>query len=257
MIRNLRINTKTKQIIQDIYPSLSSLQQSIADFFLENTEMMDFSSKRISKILYVSEPTLSRFAQKCNFKGYREFIYEYSNDLLNVNPTDDHQAIQIKENIQSEYFELIQNNCKDLATQDFEHLQILLDNAKRIFVFGEGYASMLAYIFQYRLSKFGYDIETISAMDRLRLRYDSIHQDDLFIYILLQDHINLSQDDYNKILVHKPYSLCITSATAKIPKGIFTELYQLPVVTNALYSPSIPYIMFIDLLANYIQCKTQ
>ena len=83
MIRNIRLNTKTKQIIQSVYPTMSSLQQSIADYFLENTELLDFSSKRISKILYVSEPTLSRFAQKCNFKGYREFIYEYSNDLQN------------------------------------------------------------------------------------------------------------------------------------------------------------------------------
>ena len=43
MIRNIRLNTKTKQIIQSVYPTMSSLQQSIADYFLENTELLRYS----------------------------------------------------------------------------------------------------------------------------------------------------------------------------------------------------------------------
>ena len=44
MIRNIRLNTKTKQIIQSVYPTMSSLQRSSADYFLEETELLDFSS---------------------------------------------------------------------------------------------------------------------------------------------------------------------------------------------------------------------
>ncbi|MFR0957923.1 MAG: hypothetical protein ACLSFA_20120 [Roseburia inulinivorans] len=36
---------------------------------------MDFSSKNISKRLYVSEAALSRFSKKCGYKGYRELIF--------------------------------------------------------------------------------------------------------------------------------------------------------------------------------------
>lgn len=38
---------------------------------------MDFSSKSISERLFVSEASLSRFAKKCGYRGYREFIYQY------------------------------------------------------------------------------------------------------------------------------------------------------------------------------------
>ncbi|WP_404813571.1 hypothetical protein [Clostridium bowmanii] len=38
---------------------------------------MNFLSKSISKYLYTSEATLTRFAQKCGFRGYREFVYQY------------------------------------------------------------------------------------------------------------------------------------------------------------------------------------
>jgi len=158
MIRNIRLNTKTKQIIQSVYPTMSSLQQSIADYFLENTELLDFSSKRISKILYVSEPTLSRFAQKCNFKGYREFIYEYSSDLQNceIDSSDENQYI--KENIQNQYFDSVKKKCIEIAAQDFDHLQGILDQSRKIYIYGEGFAATIANTFQYRLINLGYDI---------------------------------------------------------------------------------------------------
>lgn len=44
---------------------------------MKNEEKMDFSAKEIAKHLFVSEASLSRFAKKCGFRGYREFIYQY------------------------------------------------------------------------------------------------------------------------------------------------------------------------------------
>ena len=64
-------------LIESYYHTFTPLERTIADFFIHNTEEQDFSSKNISGLLYVSEASLSRFAQKCGFHGYREFIYEY------------------------------------------------------------------------------------------------------------------------------------------------------------------------------------
>ena len=209
MIRNIRLNTKTKQIIQSVYPTMSSLQQSIADYFLENTELLDFSSKRISKILYVSEPTLSRFAQKCNFKGYREFIYEYSSDLQNceIDSSDENQYI--KENIQNQYFDSVKKKCIEIAAQDFDHLQGILDQSRKIYIYGEGFAATIANTFQYRLINLGYDISIIPNVDFLQLRSHLIQHDDLFIYISMQDEPTMDSVSFTHLLTHEPYAIYI------------------------------------------------
>ena len=69
-------------IIEAHYENLSAVEKSIADFFISNREKMDFSSKKIAGMLYVSEASLSRFAKKCGYKGYREFIYEYEASFM-------------------------------------------------------------------------------------------------------------------------------------------------------------------------------
>ena len=65
-------HSKVFSAIQAAYPKLTAAERSVADFFLQNRERGDFSSKAVAARLYVSEASLSRFAQKCGFKGYRE-----------------------------------------------------------------------------------------------------------------------------------------------------------------------------------------
>lgn len=72
---------ETKGQIEAAQSDMTQVEHTIANYFLNNEELTDFSSKRISALLYVSEATLSRFAKKCGFKGYREFIFAYEKDL--------------------------------------------------------------------------------------------------------------------------------------------------------------------------------
>ena len=73
-------------VIEAHYENLSAVEKSIADFFINNREKMDFSSKKISGMLYVSEASLSRFAKKCGYKGYREFVYNYQESFEDDHP---------------------------------------------------------------------------------------------------------------------------------------------------------------------------
>lgn len=59
--------------IEANYHNFTNLEKTIADFFLNNTEKTDFSAKAISGKLFVSEASLSRFAKKIGYRGYREF----------------------------------------------------------------------------------------------------------------------------------------------------------------------------------------
>lgn len=69
-------------IIESYYDNFTIVEKTIADFFISNKEEADFSSKAISARLYISEASLSRFAKKLGYSGYREFIYNYQENFL-------------------------------------------------------------------------------------------------------------------------------------------------------------------------------
>ncbi len=60
---------------------MTQTEKGIANYFLEENEPSDLSLKNMASLLAVSEATLVRFAKKCGFKGYREFIFQYGNSL--------------------------------------------------------------------------------------------------------------------------------------------------------------------------------
>ncbi len=76
---------------------MTQLERSIGEFFVKNRVIRDFSSKGISGLLYVSEASLHRFANKCGYKGYRGFIFSYEKDLESEkhNITDENKGNQL------------------------------------------------------------------------------------------------------------------------------------------------------------------
>ena len=62
-------------IIESNYDKFTAVEKVVADFFIHNQKKMDFSIKNISELLFTSKSTLVRFAQKCGYHGYKEFIY--------------------------------------------------------------------------------------------------------------------------------------------------------------------------------------
>ena len=52
-------------VIESNYDNFTTVERSIADFFIYNREEMDFSAKAVAGKLFVSEASLSRFAKKC------------------------------------------------------------------------------------------------------------------------------------------------------------------------------------------------
>ena len=65
-------------VIESVYGSLTHLEKKIADYFLSAEALTaDLSAQAVSQRLYVSVPSLTRFAKKCGFSGYRQFIFEF------------------------------------------------------------------------------------------------------------------------------------------------------------------------------------
>ena len=65
-------------IIELHFEEMTDLEQEIARYFLQaDTINDDLSSQQVTQKLHISQAALTRFAKKCGFKGYREFIFKY------------------------------------------------------------------------------------------------------------------------------------------------------------------------------------
>lgn len=137
---------ETKQNMFNSYNNMTPVERSIADFFLSNTEKMDFSSKNISKRLYVSEAALSRFSKKCGYKGYRELIFSYEKDLENDIPKEDMEPdiSSFTKKIKGSYASILQEEFGLLNEKQIRKVVEKLENARKIYIFGIGSPGLIA-----------------------------------------------------------------------------------------------------------------
>lgn len=146
--------------IEAIYASFSPIEKTIADFFIHNQKQMDFSAKNISALLFVSEPSLSRFAKKCGYKGYREFLFHYQESLnaAKNTPVTDDSAKQVL----NTYQELLNKSYALVDDLQMDRLCEIFATRKRIYVYGKGSSGLSGHEMKLRFMRIGVNIEAIS-----------------------------------------------------------------------------------------------
>ena len=66
---------------------MTDLEQEIARYFLQSETIADnLSSQQVTQKLHISQAALTRFAKKCGFTGYREFISNTNTKQRNKTP---------------------------------------------------------------------------------------------------------------------------------------------------------------------------
>ena len=84
---------------------------------------------------------LSRFAQKCGFHGYREFIYEYKQNLT-PGPEENIPNFEVSEF--NTYQELLNKSNALLDTAQISRITNLLVSKPRVYVYGRGSSGLAA-----------------------------------------------------------------------------------------------------------------
>lgn len=162
---------ETKQKMSNSYRDMTPVERSIADFFLSNAEKMDFSSKNISKRLYVSEAALSRFAKKCGYKGYRELIFSYEKDLESEVPKEntEQDVSSFTKKIRGSYASLLNESFNLLKEKQIRKVTAMLDTAKKICVYGMGSSGFVAKEFQLRFMRIGLIVEAFTDSQMMQM----------------------------------------------------------------------------------------
>ena len=127
-------------IIESNYDKFTTVERNIADFFIQNRKKVDFSSKSISERLFVSEASLSRFAKKCGYRGYREFIYQYEETFVEKQESITGNTRMIL----NAYQELLNKTYSLVDEAQIARISRYLNQAERVFVCGTGSSGLAA-----------------------------------------------------------------------------------------------------------------
>ena len=256
----ISFQNETKQTIEASYKKMTAVERSVADFFIGNKDDMDFSSKNISRVLYVSEATLSRFSQKCGYKGYREFIFSYEIDLKFEQKSEgtEKDVGLFARRVQNSYQKLLQENFRILDEEQVRRVAGMLNISKRVLIFGIGNSGYAAEEFQLRFMRIGLNIEAVTDSHIMKVNSVILDENCLVIGISVSGQTDDIISSLKAAHQRGAYTLLMTARQDKSYQEFCDETLIFASMEHLEYgniiSPQFPILLVLDVLyAHYLQ----
>lgn len=235
-------------MIEMNYDKFTTVEKNIADFFINNQEQVDFSSKAISDRLYVSEASLSRFAQKCGYRGYREFMYQYEKTFV---AREDSMTGNTRM-ILNAYQELLNKTYRLIDEEQIARIVHYLSKAERVLVCGRGSSGHAAAEMEMRFMRIGVNIDSLRDTDLIRMHAIFQGRQSLNFGI----SISGESEDILYLLreAHKrgAKTILITAKSNHLFYEFCTEIVQIPSLQHLnqghVISPQFPILLVLDII---------
>ncbi len=145
----------------------------------------------LSKKLYVSPSSISRFCQKIGVDGFKELKYILKNNINNINNKKEQN---INENTYNKIYNYY-NESLSYFKNNFNEKSYLkaidyILNSKNIYILGVGSSGFLAQDFSMKLARFGFNTKAINDNDFMIMQSAISSKKDLFIAISSQGMTN-------------------------------------------------------------------
>ena len=112
--------------------------------------------------LFVSEASLSRFAQKCGFRGYREFIYEYKQNFV----VKQEVITQNVSKVLTTYQELLNKSYSLIDENQIKRVIDYFNSSEKVFVCGKGSSGLAANEMELRFMRIGVNLTPSQTQTR-------------------------------------------------------------------------------------------
>lgn len=238
-------------MIESNYDNFTNVEKNIADFFIQNRKKVDFSAKAIAERLYVSEASLSRFAKKCGYRGYREFVYQYEETFVEKQEsmTGDTRMVL------NAYQEILNKTYSLVDEAQIARIGRYLNMAERVFVCGKGSSGLTAGEMEFRFMRIGVDIDSIQDSELMRMQ--AVFQDKQSMVFGISISGEKEEVLYLLNEAHKRGAKTVL-LTAK-NKGVFDEFCDEVVLLPSLrhlnhgnlISPQFPALVMLDIIYAY------
>ena len=150
-------------IIDLHFEEFTDLEQEIARYFLQSETIADdLSSQQVTQKLHISQAALTRFAKKCGFTGYREFIFQYQADNQ-ASQHPDHSPLTKR--VLRSYSNMREQTQDLIDEKQLERIAQLIEGADRVYFFGTGSSGLVAREMKLRFMRLGVVCEALTDQD--------------------------------------------------------------------------------------------
>ena len=241
-------------IIDLHFEELTELEQEIARYFLQvDTIVDDLSSQQVTQKLHVSQAALTRFAKKCGFTGYREFVFQYQHQA-NKQDTHSHKHSPLTKRVLRSYSNLREQTQDLIDEEQLERVAQLIDDAERVYFFGTGSSGLIAREMKLRFMRLGVVCEALTDQDGFAWTTSIMDENCLVLGFSLSGTTQPVLDSLLDAMEMGAKTILFTSAPNKNSQA-YTETVLVASHSQSSYiqriSAQLPMLILIDLIYAY------
>ena len=241
-------------IIDLHFEELTELEQEIARYFLQvDTIVDDLSSQQVTQKLHVSQAALTRFAKKCGFTGYREFVFQYQHQA-NKQDTHSHKHSPLTKRVLRSYSNLREQTQNLIDEAQLERVAQLIENAERVYFFGTGSSGLIAREMKLRFMRLGVVCEALTDQDGFAWTTSIMDENCLVLGFSLSGTTQSVLDSLLDAKEMGAKTILFTSAPNKNSQA-YTETVLVASHSQSSYiqriSAQLPMLILIDLIYAY------
>lgn len=238
-------------IIESNYANFTTLEKTIADYFIHNQKRENFSAKSVAERIFVSEASLSRFARKCGYRGYREFIYQYEETFLEKKQgITDNSRMAL-----NAYQELLNKSYSLINEGQIERIVNYLNKAERVYVCGKGSSGLAAEEMSLRFMRIGVNINSVCDSDRMRMQAVLQNEKSLIIGISISAETRGVLYFLSEAGKHGAKTILLTARNRDALYEFCDEVVLLPSLKllnhGNVISPQFPILVMVDIIYAY------
>ena len=241
-------------IIDLHFEELTELEQEIARYFLQTETIQDdLSSQQVTQKLHISQAALTRFAKKCGFTGYREFVFQYQHQASKQD-THSHKHSPLTNRVLRSY-SIMREQTQDLIDEEqLERVAQLIDDAERVYFFGTGSSGLIAREMKLRFMRLGVVCEALTDQDGFAWTTSIMDENCLVLGFSLSGTTQSVLDSLLDAKEMGAKTILFTSAPNKNSQA-YTETVLVASHSQSSYiqriSAQLPMLILIDLIYAY------
>lgn len=249
-------NKSTAPLIEAQARQFTPAERKIAAYFLHEAEDGEaMNAKAVAQRLAVSEAALTRFAQKCGFRGFREFAYAFSQDQAEAQEN-------FTQPVLSSYQELLSKTYSLVDTAQIHRITTLLQEKKRVYFYGKGSSGLVAQEMKLRFMRVGLICDAFTDNNMMRMNAVLTDKHCLVIGISISGRSAIVLSALDSAKKQGAAAVLLTANAAADFHARFDEVQRFAVKNNLEYgrmiSPQFPALVVLDMLyADYMQHHPQ
>ena len=239
-------------IIESHLDKMTDLEQRIGHYFLDpNSIQEDLSSLQVAQTLHISQAALTRFAKKCGFKGYREFSFQYLQDLQKAQTESDNMQSSLSRHVLYNYNQIHQQTKELIDEEKLERVAQIIEGADRVYFFGTGSSGLVARDMKLRFMRLGVVCEALTDQDGFAWTTSILDKNCLVIGFSLSGQTQSIIDSLIDAKNMGAKTILVTGQPEKIQED-FTEVVPVALQSKPEFilriSAQFPMLLMIDLI---------